>query len=241
MKSRPTVKNSEDVLELQSEDESDAPIFTDLTATVGAFETRFQKKRRQQQQEETEAEVEARKRRNVLLQSLMNIRKSLSKVARINLGEQFEFDMFVDDWHGWPRMTIHLRDRECEDGDYPFFQVTANDRQANALIEIIYCSLDNRERISLANESDAMRLPAVLKKCVRIFLDQVEAVILTAKRDADEGSEELKAKSLDDMQDDTPKGEEEISGDLFVDDSEQSALFDQLPELEHIESLPGSK
>lgn len=212
---------------------------TDLSATVGAFEIRFQKKKVEKEEAQTIAEQAAYTRQQALLKALMNIRKSLAKVARIDLGEQFRFEMSVDDWQGWPRITINLRARLSEESDFPFFQVQAHDRKEQAVVELIYCNIEQRERITITDENDLLRLPAILKKCVRVYLDAIEAVILSAQQKAEDG--EIENKSLDDFSDTTrTPGEAALAEteDFFVDDHLKEDFFGQLPSVNDTGRLP---
>ncbi|MCB0343511.1 MAG: hypothetical protein KDD66_00260 [Bdellovibrionales bacterium] len=212
---------------------------TDLSATVGAFEIRFQKKKVEKEAAQNIAEQAAQLRQQALLKALMSIRKSLAKVARIDLGDRFKFDMDVDDWQGWPRITINLRERFSQKSDYPFFQVMAHDRKGQAIIELIYCTIEQRERLSITDESDLLKMPAILKKCVRTFLDTVEAQILTAQQADHDG--EIENKSLDDFADTTrTPGDSALEGadDLFVDDHLKEDFFGQLPKVTDTGRLP---
>ena len=99
-----------------------------------------------------------------MLKSLMGIRRSLTDVTRIDLGERFKFMLQADDWNGWARLTIRLQDRVIAGSEYPFFQVTAHDRQARGTIEIQYSQVESPEIMSLIDESEVKRLPTILKK-----------------------------------------------------------------------------
>ncbi len=226
-------------LEKDGTEEHSPQSLTDLSATVGAFEIRFQKKKVEKEEAQNIAEEAARLRQQALLKALMSIRKSLAKVARIDLGDRFRFEMDVDDWQGWPRITINLRERLSEKSDYPFFQVAAHDRKGQAIIELIYCTIEQRERISINDESDLQRMPAILKKCVRTFLDTVEGSILSAQQSENDG--EIENKSLDDFADtsQTP-GDAALEGadDLFVDDHLKEDFFGQLPSVTDTGRLP---
>ena len=227
----------EDDLTLQAEDEVTALPDTDLSSTVGAFETRFQKKQKQQAELESQEEKKAKKRHNVLLEAMMNIRRSLAKVARINLGEDFCFEMSVDDWQGWPKIVINLRQRHVEGGDFPYFQVTAIDRQNSAVIDVIYGKPEDREKIPLS-ESNIQRLPNILKKCVRSFLETVEDTILNFEH-SDEG-EALKEDDLEHFNEEGEASADEnaIDDDLYIDDNIEQDILDKLPTLDTVEALP---
>ncbi|MCC6221060.1 MAG: hypothetical protein IT291_07465 [Deltaproteobacteria bacterium] len=212
---------------------------TDLSATVGAFETRMQRKKKQLEQANDLAGIAAKQRQALMLETMMNIRKSLVKVSRIDLGPRFYFSMDFDDWQGWPRLIVRLNDSLLQEDDYPFFQVLAYDRNSKATIEVNPGNTAKPEKIFLDKEIDLKRMPVLLKKCVRLFLDEIENIILATEKELEElESTELKAKDLAQFHENQPEApNNDISGDLFADDEEHNNFLEQLPQLDCVEML----
>ncbi len=214
---------------------------TDLSATVGAFTTRIERKKREQEKVNGVLEQETRVRQGILLEALMNIRRSLAEVIRIDLGERFFLTLDVDDWEGWPRLVVQLNDSILPDVEYPQFQVNAHDRNSRGIIEIIYGEQTKPARISMSDESDVQRLPTMLKKCVRAFLDRTGEIVLKAEHHEDPTEEEkqLQRKQIPGFDTVEPAADyPAISGDLFDDDFAQIDILERLPSLGQLDALP---
>jgi len=217
---------------------------TDLSATLGAFSTRIQRKKKEHARQQTLVQRQARVRHSVLLEALMNIRKSLSDVARTDLGERFHFTLEVDDWHGWPRLCIQLNDWMFPELEYPNFAVQAHDRKNRAVIEIFWGDPDHPERIPLMKEADIARLPVMLKRCVRTYLDLIADIVIKAEKsaelDADRDAARLKNKETEDFQESANgTNNPEISDDLYEEDFDDANMLEALPSLDDLDALPG--
>lgn len=208
---------------------------TDLSAMVGAFENRFQRKKKEREVSTVTVSADTMQRQALMLETMATIRRSLVKVAKIDLGERFAFSMDFDDWQGWPRLLIKLVDPQVPNGDYPIFQVLAHDRLNRATIEITCPSIPKPERIYLNQPTDVARMPLVLKKCVRLFLDRVERAIVDAEHQATL-EDEIRAHEAED---DQPE-ESKISGDLFTEDQFEEDFLDKLPSMAALEALSDS-
>ena len=215
---------------------------TDLSATTQAFNTRIQRKKREQEKVLSEAEKLAKQRHLFMIHALMNIRKSLRDVTRIDLGDRFHFALQADDWHGWPRLTVKLVDTLLPAADYPFLRVTAHDRQSKGTIELEYDPSQPAEGISLVSESELKRMPNLLKKCVRAFLDLTGDIVLEAERRTEEVVAEgaLKNPHMEDIEDPDAGSVPELSGDLFQEELGENNFLETLPSIEQVESLPSS-
>ncbi|MCB0323085.1 MAG: hypothetical protein KDD69_05905 [Bdellovibrionales bacterium] len=207
----------------------------DLSATARAFNTRIKERKKAQELASGEAEKAAQQRRALMVKGLVSIRKSLREVVRIDLGERFRFMLEADDWMGWPRLTVRLLDSEIPEEEYPQFTVTAHDRQAKGLIEIALPSQSEPAKISLLRESDLMRLPKVLRTCVRSYLDFVGDVILDADAADEPDDTFLEAKDAKEFEE--QKKSEAIAADLFVDEFAGDDLFESLPQISEIRAI----
>ncbi len=215
---------------------------TNLAYTAKAFNAIIQQKKKQQEQVLGEQEKQTQARHALMIHTLMNIRRSLTDVARIDLGERFSFKLIKDDWQGWPRIAVTISDSMLPGTEYPSLMVSAHDRKGQGIIEISFHSSQKPEILSLAKESDAKRITPVLKRCVRSYLDLVGDVVLEAERTSkvpDETSA-LESKDLQEfegMRSKKEKDESDISGDLFDEDLNDDFL-ETLPALEEVGALP---
>jgi hypothetical protein len=221
-----------------------ASLQTDLSTTARAFNTRIQRKKKEQEEESEQAEKIARARHLLMLRALMNLRKSLRDLIRVDLGERFRLTLSADDWLGWPRLTIKLQDKLATEKEYFPFVVTAHDRYDAGTIEIAYCDGFPPERISLARDFDLKRLPNLLRKCVRTYLDYVGDIVLRSERKQTQAlaarDDSLEKKSIDEFVEgnaQVKKEQPQLTADLFT-ESYQDDIFDKLPELDQVEALP---
>jgi hypothetical protein len=216
---------------------------TDLSATLGAFNTRIQRKKKEHEQKNYVSQQEEKIRHSRILEALMNIRKSMADVARTNLGERFKFDFDVDDWHGWPRICIKLCDGLFPDLEYPNFTVHAHDRNSQATIEIACGGFDKTDQIHLTQESDLLRLPTMLKRNVRAYLDLIADIVIKAEQGnfiEEAGAKILKKKNIADfeMQEKSSHSSKAIEADLYQEDIAKDNMLEALPSLDELEALP---
>lgn len=214
---------------------------TNLSATTQAFNTKIQRRKREQEKILGEADRLAKQRQILMIQTLTSIRRSLRDVTRIDLGDRFHFSLQADDWQGWPRLIIRLVDGLLPQASYPFLRVTGHDRQARGAIEIEYDPNSPTESISLAVESELKRLPNLLKKCVRSFLDLTGDIVLEAERNTDEVRAEapIVNRTLDHFEESKRSDNQPmLSGDVFQDEVPEQDFLETLPSLDEVQSLP---
>lgn len=231
----PSPTPKEDTPHQAPESAATAPKDPDLSAMVGAFENRFKRKKTEREVSAVSVSAESKQRQSVMLETMATIRKSLVKVAKIDLGERFTFSMDFDDWQGWPRLLIKLIDPQIPNGDYPVFQVLAHDRLNRATIEITCPGLTKPERIYINQPTEVARMPLVLKKCVRMFLDHVEQAIIDAEH---RSSLEDEIRPHEDSE--VQPEEAALSGDLFTDDKFEEDFLGRLPSMTSLEALSDS-
>jgi hypothetical protein len=149
-----------------------------LGNTLGSFENKLQK-RLQEQATETNKTQEANTIRNkIILQGLNTIRKALNETQNIKLGDRFSLELDVNDWNGWPRLELNLVDSQIPDGYEQTLTVSIQERNETGIIEfknkmgLIFGDL------AMTSEQELTRIPIVLKKSVRAFLDQVAEYVI---------------------------------------------------------------
>jgi len=209
----------------------------DLSTTLDAFESRIQLRKSAKKVAESEADKALKARHAALLSTMMNIRRSLSQIAKLDLGDRFSLSLDADDWQGWPRLLVRLEDQLDPRSEYPYLQVVAHDRLEKAFVEFSQSNLPKLEKLSLVDKNDVQRLPAAMKRCVRSYLDLVEKIVIETelKADSDNVVAPIVSAALSDSSDsDGP----DISSDIFIDDEEAVDTSDRLPVLEQLEALP---
>jgi hypothetical protein len=215
----------------------------DLSATLDAFNSRIQRKRREQELADNSAEKLARARQKLLLSAMIKIRKSLAEVVKLDLGDRFHLELEADDWQGWPRLTVRLLDKKRPNAEYPPFQVLSHDRNARSTIEILYSAERDLETLHLHSDGDLQRIPLILKKCVRFFLDSVAEIVLAAHGRVDLDAEEDEDFKKRELLEQPPAQEQETpfanGNDFFVDDAhDKKGFLEKLPELGEEEFQP---
>lgn len=222
-----------------NEELTDTSFGSALAGTTQAFTHRIQRKKQEKEQTNLLAEEAAKARHNTLLKSLLNIRRSLTDMTRIDLGERFCFSLEADDWGGWPRLTVSLHDNVMRAAHYPALQVTAHDRQEQAMIEVKFDATLAPEQVSLADESNVAKMPLILKKCVRNYLDLIGEMIIQAEQNSIEFSDSKNLfnhfASVQENNETTAVEDESF----FAEDLQE--LLESLPELDSINNLLGDE
>ncbi|HQH28615.1 MAG TPA: hypothetical protein PLP17_14555 [Oligoflexia bacterium] len=215
---------------------------TDLSKTAKAFNSLIQRKKKEQEVVSEQAAKAARERHLLMLRALMNIRKSLRDLTRVDLGDRFKLFLFGDDWTGWPRLSIRLHDKEQTEQEYFPFVVTAHDRYDAGTIEISYSDHLPSEKVSVIRDGDLKRLPNLLRKCVRSYLDYVGDLVLEAERKKDQlvalQKNELEKKNIQDFTESASvKNKPDLVADLY-EETFESDFLETLPSLDNVEALP---
>lgn len=199
---------------------------------LSALSARMQKRFEEHREAESQAEQDARSRQGILLLALMRIRKILRGVASLDIGAGVELKLSCDDLQGWPRMTVTPRKVDDADLEFSTFEVTGNDRSGVSQIDIQTNSGKIREQLLLMREEDLERVPRLMKRVVRFYLDSLAEEILSAKKKP-KFEEKLAPAAIEELH---PASEALKSADLFEDALEEEIL-ETLPELEQLQKL----
>lgn len=159
-------------------DDSDPALQGSLGATAETFASRMQRRLKEQEAKEVESKKALSARHALMLQAMTTIRKALGSTARINLGERFSFDLAVSDWEGWPRVELNLIDGCAPTRIDHALVITANDRKNLGTVQISTKDGEALARLHLEAPGELEKLPLLLKKAVRHFLDTVAAYVL---------------------------------------------------------------
>lgn len=190
-----------------------------LNSTVAGFANRIKRRlqERSSQQEEAARETSARHAR--ILQAMTTARKTLQEVTRVALIERFLLSLDVSEIDGWPSITLNLEDSLAPDTHLLSLVASAHDRDQNGVISIRLNNETPLAALYMSNPADLDRLPLVLKKVTREFLDLVTTEILHAKAPEDTLEHQTKRLDGDFTFQEKPPGPEGLSGDIFLDDN----------------------
>jgi hypothetical protein len=149
-----------------------------LESTVGVFAHRIARKLKERESVASREEQAAEVRNGLILEAMTTIRKALQETLRINLGERFCFELDIDDWEGWPRVQLSLIDSCTPETIEHALIVTPNDRRGEGSIQISLKSGRFLGSVQLVDRAEMQKLPLVLKKAVREYLDLIANYIL---------------------------------------------------------------
>lgn len=164
-----------------------------LGATADTFASRMQRRLKEQEAKVEQSRQALEARHNLMLQAMTTIRKALISTSRINLGERFSFVLDVNDWEGWPRVELNLVDGCAPDLVPHALIITANDRKNLGTVHIGTKSGESLARLQLEQPQEIEKLPLLLKKAVRHFLDIVAGYVLNPPSPQELLSEQAKS------------------------------------------------
>jgi hypothetical protein len=188
-----------------------------LESTVGTFAHRIKRRMREQEQAENTTQKEADLRQSRILLAMNSIRKGLQETSKVALGSRFALELRVDDFEGWPRLELDLLDNLIPEKIEHALVITAHDRKQRGLITISLKSGQVLGRFELADPAEMNRIPLVLKKAVRAFLDAVADYVLHPVDPAETLKVQTEAIALNDGTQD-PSTERLQHEDVFSED-----------------------
>jgi len=222
-------KNSElDELDLFSNAD---PLAQDdsLNLQLTALSSRMQKRFEEHREAESQAEKDARSRHLILMTGLMRARKILRGVANLQIGGGVELKLVCDDLQGWPRIAILPRKIDDPDIQLSGFEVSGTDRSGISQIEVLGGKI--REQLLLPRPEDLDRIPRLMKRVVRFYLDTLAEEILSAKRKPAE--EKLPEKIIEEA----PSPGPALHGADLFEEALGEDILETLPELGALEKL----
>ncbi len=186
-----------------------------LGSTFDVFENRLQRKLQKKESNDSAAQEATDARHTRMLKAMNTIRKALQDTSRIRLGSRFSFQLDVVDFEGWPKINLTLIDNVAPDRKDFGLVISANDRQGLGTINIVSLPNTVLGRVQLKDPAEMERLPLLLKKSVRDFLDVVADYVLNPKKP--EELIDVQARNLD--EDEPDSIDTKLSGvELFSDE-----------------------
>jgi hypothetical protein len=150
----------------------------ELGATVGNFASRIRRKLKEQEVQKTNTNRAAGQRQALMLKAMTGVRKALQDAAKISLGNRFFFELEIADLEGWPRLELKLIDSSMPDLQTQSLIATANDRNELGTLQLQMRGGEILGRVHLRDEEEFNRLPLIMKKSLRAFLDVVALLVL---------------------------------------------------------------
>lgn len=211
-----------------------------LDSTVSTFSNRLKRKLKEQEVKEDATQRDAEARHALMLQAMNTIRKALLDTSKIRLGDRFRFALAVDDWEGWPRVRLNLIDNLAPELIEYALVVSANDRNQFGTILITERNGKLLGKLQLCEAEAIKKLPLLLKKTVRKFLDQVADYVLNPKKPEDlldSQTQIIEVPELDEIDQSLQKT------DVFTDDDHDKTrenVLDIMDDPDPISSLPSA-
>jgi hypothetical protein len=163
------------------EKQGSAQLDSTLVSTVDGFAVRLRRRLDEQAENQSRSAREASERHALMLRALSSMRKALQEAAKLGLGDRFRFRLNVTDWEGWPKVELQLVDVLNASEDLQALIVHAHDRNESGTVQISLRTGEVLARVRLQTASEFDKLPVLLKRSVRHFLDIVMSNVLAPK------------------------------------------------------------
>jgi hypothetical protein len=150
----------------------------DLSNTVGTFASRMARKLRAQEAVEKEAAKATDQRHKLILQAMSSVRRALQETMKISMGSRFSFEMHIADFEGWPRIELSLWDNLANSPTENLLTVSADDHSQAGTVRITFNHDELVGLVCLKDPAEMNKLPIILKKAVRDFLERVSTYVL---------------------------------------------------------------
>lgn len=206
-----------------SDPKNDDTSVTFLGNTVGAFASRMKRELAEQEARDSQAQKAREERHSRMLQAMTISRKALQATAKINMGSRFGLEIEFSELDGWPKVELILRDSLAPEMVKYSLQVIAHDRSDLGTVQMSLLTGEVLGRVLLKNPDELQKIPLLLKKSVRHFLDLAGAYVLNPMSPEQLDMVKPVEASLDEPQIDEI-GHKLKGQDLFVDDDVDRAL-----------------
>jgi hypothetical protein len=91
----------------------------------------------------------------------------------------------MSDWEGWPRLELRLVDQLAPDMRTQALVASANDRNENGALQLSLKSGEILGTLQLTDDDEFQKVPLLLKKSLRTFLDLVSHTVLNPTKATD--------------------------------------------------------
>jgi hypothetical protein len=162
--------------------EQDNSMSETFGGTVENFASRIRRKLKEQEVQQGESSRLATERQGRILHAMTSVRKALHKASKISLGGRFKFALDMSDWEGWPKLELRLVDTLAPDLSSIALVASASDRNELGAVVLHLRSGEVLGRVHLNDLAELAKLPLLLKKCLRQYLDTVAHQVLNPSR-----------------------------------------------------------
>ena len=201
---------------------------------MSTFSARIQKRFEEQKEVQKREDDGARTRQFYLLSALLRARKILRGVSLLKLGNSVNLEVVFDDFQGWPRILIipnHVKDDLIELSQ---FEVTGSERPGVVEITMRIPGTSFREELLISKQEDLLRVTRVLKRNIRLYLDQLTDEIIKPKFKDSTNKAEIDVPVVKSLNEGQALKEVNLFEERFGDE-----VLDTLPQIEEIQSLKG--
>ena len=200
---------------------------------ISTFSARIHKRFEEQKEVQKREDDGARLRQFYLLSALLRARKILRGVSQLKLGNNVNLEIVCDDFQGWPRVLITPNHSKDDLIELSHFEVTGSERPGVVEITMRIPGTSFKEELIISKPDDLQRVSRVLKRNIRLYLDQLTDEIIKPK---------FRASAIAPVQENAIKALNEGQAlkevNLFEDHSNGNVL-ETLPQLEEIQALNG--
>lgn len=148
---------------------------------ISSFSARIQKRFEEQKEVQKREDDGARQRQLYLLSALLRARKILRGVSQLKLGNNVLLEILYDDFQGWPRILITPNHAEDDLIELSQFEVTGCERPGVVELTIRIPGTSFREELLISKQEDLQRVTRILKRNIRLYLDQLTDEIIKPK------------------------------------------------------------
>lgn len=200
---------------------------------ISTFSARIQRRFDEQREVQKREDDGVRQRQYFLLVALSTARKILRGVSELKLGNSVVLNLVCDDFQGWPRILVSPNHAQDDLIELSNFEVTGSEKQGVVELIMRIPGTGFKEELLISKEEDLQRVTRILKRNIRLYLDQLTDEIIKPKYKASSKSksEEIPVKSLSESQ-----SLKDVN--LFEENSGDEVL-DTLPKLEEVQALDG--
>lgn len=160
-------------------------------STVETFAAKMRKKLLEQEERDLEVQKKTSARHALMLQGISLSRKAMQETCKISLGTRFSLELDVTEFESWPRLELVLVDEENEGNRDTCLLVSAHDRQNSGTITFTTRKGESLGLVKLEDTAEMSRLPIVVKRSIRHFLDTVGTIVIESQRTPKKREEEV--------------------------------------------------
>lgn len=151
----------------------------DIKVAASSFQAKIRKRLEQQSSSNAETQQKANDNRYQALQVMNSIRRAFNEIVGIDLGQRFCLELDIGDLNGWPRIDLCLIDTDFPDQPAERMIACVQNRSQDLFVELR--SSGGKVSSTIDFNDQRRDLGLLVKKCIRLFLDEIETHILNPR------------------------------------------------------------